>query len=298
MSLERLAEAEVTAQALTGELRVQTEIRLAVANADWVRAESLGVALERDETATTIRRVRAALAAAAARAARGELQAAARMLDGTLDLAISSGSVSNVDHVLRTQLALAAATGRSVGSGVPPAVADTVIVAQWAASTGDTATARELLAALSEPAGPVTTSALRQRQVEATIAGVEGQWGRVIELLGSFAWEGVPTGGADQALRWAVAEAHERMGRADSAAAYFDLVTTYTRMGLMVQFRRGTTYSFAHRRAALLYTQLQDLDTAEEHWLAFLDAFTNPDPEFEWMVDEARGELERIARGR
>ena len=29
-------------------------------------------------------------------------------------------------------------------------------------------------------------------------------------------------------------------------------------------------------------------------WQAFLDAFTDPDPEFEWMVLEARGELERL----
>ena len=26
--------------------------------------------------------------------------------------------------------------------------------------------------------------------------------------------------------------------------------------------------------------------------------FTNPDPEYEWMVDEARAELEKLARGR
>ena len=60
----------------------------------------------------------------------------------------------------------------------------------------------------------------------------------------------------------------------------------------------GLTYSFAHRKAALLYTQLEDYDRAEDHWLAFLDAFTDPDPEFEWMVEEGRSELERLGRGR
>ena len=32
-----------------------------------------------------------------------------------------------------------------------------------------------------------------------------------------------------------------------------------------------------------------------EHYAAFLDAFTDPDPEFEWMVEEAQAELARLA---
>jgi hypothetical protein len=31
-----------------------------------------------------------------------------------------------------------------------------------------------------------------------------------------------------------------------------------------------------------------------EHWAAFLEAFTEPDPEFEWMVEEARMKSERL----
>ena len=36
----------------------------------------------------------------------------------------------------------------------------------------------------------------------------------------------------------------------------------------------------------------------EEHYLTFLDTFTQPDPEYEWMVTEARAALEELARGR
>ena len=57
-------------------------------------------------------------------------------------------------------------------------------------------------------------------------------------------------------------------------------------------------YSFTHRRLARLYTQLEEFDRAEEHWLEFLETFTDPDPEFQWMLDEARSELERLGRGR
>ena len=41
---------------------------------------------------------------------------------------------------------------------------------------------------------------------------------------------------------------------------------------------------------------LDQRDRAEEHWLTFLDNFTNPDPEYEWMVEEARG-IGRIGAG-
>ncbi len=63
-------------------------------------------------------------------------------------------------------------------------------------------------------------------------------------------------------------------------------------------YASGLTYSFAHRRLAKLYGKLGQRDRAEDHWLTFLDTFTNPDPEYEWMVEEARAELEKLARGR
>ena len=83
-----------------------------------------------------------------------------------------------------------------------------------------------------------------------------------------------------------------------SAAAYFTLIASYKGFSDDDQRYRGLVHSFAHRRLALIYTKLDDLDRAEDHWLIFLDNFTDPDPEVQWMVDEGRAELERLGRGR
>jgi hypothetical protein len=97
---------------------------------------------------------------------------------------------------------------------------------------------------------------------------------------------------------WARAEAEEQLGHVEQAASLYAEIAGGYRFGDYEVNGFGLTYSFAHRRAALLYAQLEDYDRAEEHWIAFLDAFTEPDPEYEWMVTDARAELERIARGR
>jgi len=47
----------------------------------------------------------------------------------------------------------------------------------------------------------------------------------------------------------------------------------------------------------LLYAKLGDIEGAVEHWSMFLDNFTDPDPDLQWMVDEGRDELERLGRG-
>ena len=38
----------------------------------------------------------------------------------------------------------------------------------------------------------------------------------------------------------------------------------------------------------------RDTERAMEHYTAFLDAFIDPDPEYEWMVEEGRAELGRL----
>jgi tetratricopeptide (TPR) repeat protein len=97
--------------------------------------------------------------------------------------------------------------------------------------------------------------------------------------------------------QWLVADAYEQLGRPDSAASFLERVLAPE--GYSGEIRgRGFSYSFAHRRLARLYTQLEEFDRAEEHWLEFLETFTDPDPEFQWMQDEARSELERLGRGR
>jgi hypothetical protein len=51
---------------------------------------------------------------------------------------------------------------------------------------------------------------------------------------------------------------------------------------------RGLSNSFAHRRAALAYGQIGEREMAAEHWRVFLQDFSDPDPDYRWMVEEAR----------
>ena len=103
----------------------------------------------------------------------------------------------------------------------------------------------------------------------------------------------------NQLLRWTLAQAFERTGQPDSAAAWLERIAQW---GGQVwggdDELRGFSYSFVHFRLGRLYTQLGKDDEAKEHYATFLDAFTDPDPEYAWMVTEARGRLEELARGR
>jgi hypothetical protein len=49
----------------------------------------------------------------------------------------------------------------------------------------------------------------------------------------------------------------------------------------------GLPYSAAHFKLGQLYMRVGDSAKAVEHYVTFLDAFTDPDPEYEWMVEEA-----------
>jgi tetratricopeptide (TPR) repeat protein len=93
---------------------------------------------------------------------------------------------------------------------------------------------------------------------------------------------------------WIRAEAEEELGRLEESAELYAQIASGYRFGDYEVHAYGLTHSFAHRRAALLYGQLGERDKAIEHWRAFLEAFTQPDPEFEWMVEEGMAELSRL----
>ena len=47
-------------------------------------------------------------------------------------------------------------------------------------------------------------------------------------------------------------------------------------------------YAPARFKLGQLYLEIQDSEAAVGHFTAFLVAFTDPDPDYQWMVDEAR----------
>jgi hypothetical protein len=55
-------------------------------------------------------------------------------------------------------------------------------------------------------------------------------------------------------------------------------------------------YPFARFRQARALTRIGHEDEARAAWIAFLDVFTDPDPDYQWMVDEANASLAELAR--
>jgi hypothetical protein len=100
--------------------------------------------------------------------------------------------------------------------------------------------------------------------------------------------------GDNQLPHWTLVEAEEQLGHLGAAASLFEGLANGEHAGTGDVFNRFITHSFAHRRAALLYAQLGDRENATKHWRAFLDALTQPDPEYEPWVEEAQHELARL----
>jgi serine/threonine-protein kinase len=178
-------------------------------------------------------------------------------------------------------------------------VPNAVTGAVWAALLGDTVTSMELLEFIrADTAQAIVRSGVAPGIVELVLAAEAGEWERVVSL-----YRPIPHGSGQWMLwfelvtRWLVAEAHERLGQPRLAAENFEpIALLQPAAGALGFYQFGWGYSFAHFRLGKLYAQLGEPDRAAEHWRTFLDAFTNPDPEFEWMVEEARAGLERLAR--
>jgi tetratricopeptide (TPR) repeat protein len=85
-------------------------------------------------------------------------------------------------------------------------------------------------------------------------------------------------------VRWMLAEAYRQLG---------DLETSIRQLEALLRERsfeplHVLIYAPARFKLGQLYSEIQDSEAAVGHFTAFLDAFTDPDPEYQWMVDEAR----------
>jgi serine/threonine-protein kinase len=291
-----------------GRLGTRTRaLTVAALDRDWQEQERLGRAMWDDPAASAGQQRTGAYSVAAAQAARGRIADARQTLVGIREAALAQGNTGARGPVVG-QMRLSWYSGATSPSPRPAEIWGTTARglathARWAAFTGDTAAARRSLSTLvARPAEDVTRYGEVPVFIEAAIAAQGDRWAEVVELLAPSATRGHDIGYLEfQTNRierqWLVADAYEQLGRPDSAASFLERIVAPEGSGGEIR-RRGLTYSFAHRRLARLYTQLEESDRAEEHWLEFLDAFTDPDPEFQWMLDEARSELERLGRGR
>jgi len=117
-----------------------------------------------------------------------------------------------------------------------------------------------------------------------------GQWARVTQVLQPAAREEDELNTQDAIgrpwPRWLMAEAWEKLGRRDSAAAYFELAISPGTSFLFQESRLISSY--AHQRLVLLYSGMGRIPDAERHWKILSETFTRPDPDVAHLAEEAR----------
>ncbi len=309
LALGRRDEARAMAGRLRGGFAQAAAAWIAAASGNWALTESLGTALESPTASREIRRL-GALAVASAAATRGEVRAAERALrraEGLVGAASIPGVRVSVQAAYRARLLLALVSGGVAGDpdgGWPRDTTTAALVTRglWAAAAGDAPRARRLLDVVrSRPAGELARAGADPALLEAWIAAAGGRWEETIRILGPAARQGSETGFSEDragrvTLRWLVARAYESLGRADSAAAYLEMVLSPLGRADQEYFTRGIAFSFAHRRLVVLYTRLGRLEDAQRHWRILAETCTRPDPEMRPLIEEARSAL-AVAEG-
>jgi tRNA A-37 threonylcarbamoyl transferase component Bud32/tetratricopeptide (TPR) repeat protein len=91
-------------------------------------------------------------------------------------------------------------------------------------------------------------------------------------------------------VRWMLAEAYARLGRTESSIRQLKALLkerSFEPLYVLV-------YAPVHLKLARLHSEMGDTAEAAAHYRTFLDTFTDPDPEYAWMVEEARAGLARL----
>jgi hypothetical protein len=263
LALGRLEDARTATRRLTGSFLDCTTLLLLIAKADWPAAESVATVLTGSPSTPPWLRAQAITAMAGAMAARGATAASYQVLRQ----AAKSQEQPGPRWYLHAQLLLAAASGYPIGPPERAVVADTTPGGQllggiWLAMAGDTTRAQRRLTRLRAlPDVEIRRLGGGPALLEAWIEARRTRWGEVTRVLGPAAFRGEHDGAdpnqvSSSAMRWVVADAYEKAGRLDSAAAYFEIVANSTAVPFGHLPLRGLTYSFALRRLAQLQQRL------------------------------------------
>ncbi len=309
--LGRIEEARRVGGTLQGDMGRTAPLYVALGSNDWRGAERVTTAIEADLTAPREVRVPAIMVLASVDARRGSVRAAALALDRARAEGEAAGRPNWIYPVLRARVLLAAVSGRPLGKPDAGLARDTttpgtITRGLWAAVAGDTFAAEQAFRALRpRAASELARQGAGPLLLQAWLAGRARRWDEVVRLLAPAALQGEELGFVTDPvgrmpMRWLVAEAYERLGRADSAAAYLELVLSPARMYSNEQTLLGLPHSFAHQRLVLLYARMGRLEEARRHWEIFTATFTRPDPEMVPLIEEARAALasaEAMARG-
>jgi serine/threonine-protein kinase len=301
----RLDQARATARELKGSFAQGADTWLAAASGNWALTESLGTALETSPTSSLEARRLGGLAVASAAATRGEVrlaEEALRRAEACAGAASQPAFHICVEAAPRALLLLALVAGHAVADPLRGWRRDSTTAAivtrgLWMAAAGDTVGARRLLRTVrSRAKSELAQSGADPELLEASIAAREGRWDETLRILGPTARRGSEIGlSEDRAgrvtLRWLTARAFENLGRADSAAAYLEMVLSPLGRVDQEYFARGVAFSFAHRQLVMLYARMGRLEEARRHWEIFSATCKRPDPEVKPLIEEARAAL-------
>ncbi len=315
LPLGRFDEARMYADRLEGSLALWMQAQIAHAETRWPLADTLVTTLlQRPDDPQRFARI-APVLLASTRAARGRVREANEILDRRMRLAAQQEDAQAYENFRTARLILAVSSGAVLTPGVagaddvpsaapplPPSLSSPSLArltALWATWTGDTVSAVRYLAANNQPdalADAIDVDGAYRLLLQARVAAAAGNWDRVIQLLAPV---GEPATARrmgpplNQLARWTIAEACEQKNDLTCAATWYHRIASYEGFSDNDQKFRGLVHSFAHRRLASIYGRLSDSNKAATHWRFFLDSFTEPEPELQWMVDEARTELAR-----
>ena len=291
VDMGRLEDAKRVAQRRSPARRLLSESFIAAVEHDWVALERTARAFANDATNETHRRIRLMIGVASAQAVSGRIGAAENTIWDARELANRDGLPRYATWAVENLLFLASASGHSVTPRPSSLPQDDVARAIWESGVGDSIRARRLIQAAT-PRRRTDTVTVELAKV--SLAARSEDWTGVVDLL-----EGTSRlGRLRWVVQWLLGDAYERLDRIDEAAEQFRwFVEVHTPTNTDGAYAGGIPYAFAHRRLARLYTRMGQYDVAEEHWRAFLDVFTEPDAEVQWMVDEARAEVARLEEG-
>jgi tetratricopeptide (TPR) repeat protein len=280
-------------------------LTLASLDAEWDQLEQLAETLRDDPAAPTFYRRVGARTLAATRLLRGRATSAREQLEDERELAERAGATSPApvfSSVFDSWYTEGQMQPLSEYSAQDTSALGLYLRSVWSATAGDTATARrELERLLSHPDADLGLYGEVPVFLKAVIAAQDRRWQEVVDLLGPGAARGYDVGrlvvySPRIPRQWLVAEAYRWLGRSDSAAAYFERVAESQSSPTELREVRPSVYPFVHRRLAQVYTEMGEEGRAAHHWNLFLEVFTDPDPELEFMVVEARQALAELAR--
>jgi Tfp pilus assembly protein PilF len=301
IELRRLPEARDMARKIQGTIGPIYETELLLIDRSWDRVDSLVDAIQRRSTLPEGVKRRARVATASVRGARGRISDAVRIMEENERSAAAErnprpAAIAWFAHSWLTRLA-----GRTTPRE-PEVLKGTTwsraAAAVRAAEAGDSTRARIAVERWPDPAEKDEPShrALRDH-VEACLALRRGQWAAAVERLRENA------NGGERSLpkvesvlrtrsRWLVADAYDRLGRPDSAAAYLQLILEPPATETMHIFQRGLWEPFVRCRLVNSYASLGRVADARREWDAVVTTCTHPDPELRAKLDEARSALQ------